>query len=90
MSDPVQEIALEDGGRLVLHGLSAKDAGCAIMRLHRSGRRLWVARPDDGAAQDAFVAMALSGDEVRADTFQGVCLRLDLDTGEVLERTFVK
>lgn len=84
-------IDLPDGDRLILHGLTAPEAERgAIVRLHSTGRRRWIAHPPKGEGQDAFVAMRVEGDVVIADTFQGLSLRLDLKTGVVLGGAFVK
>lgn len=84
-------IDLPDGDRLILHGLTAPEAERgAIVRLHSTGRRRWIAHPPEGAGQDAFVAMRVEGGQVLADSFQGLNLRLDLKTGAVLGGAFVK
>ncbi len=84
-------IDLPDGGRLVLHDFTAADAERgAIVRLDSAGRRLWIACPPKGEGQDAFVALRIECDEVVADSFQGLSLRLDLKTGTVRGGAFVK
>ena len=77
-------IDLPGGDRLMLHGLSAPEAERgSIVRLHPTGRRRWMAHPPKGEAQDAFVAMRLEDGALMADSFQGVRMRIDLDTGVV-------
>ena len=84
-------IDLPDGDRLILHGLTAPEAERgAIVRLHSTGRRRWIAHPPKGEGQDAFIAMRVEGDAVVADSFQGLSLRLELKTGAMLGGAFVK
>ena len=85
------QIDLPDGDRLILHGLTAPEPERgAIVRLHSTGRRRWIAHPPRGEGQDAFVAMRVEGDAIIADSFQGLSLRLDLNTGTMLGGAFVK
>ncbi len=85
------QIELPDGDRLVLHGLSApEDERGAVVRLHSTGRRRWIAHPPKGDAQDAFVAMRLEDGVLIADSFQGLRMRIDLGTGAVRPDTFLK
>ncbi|MFC5346158.1 hypothetical protein ACETK8_15220 [Brevundimonas staleyi] len=87
----MSQIDLPDGDRLILHGLTAPETERgAIVRLHSTGRRRWIAHPPEGEGQDAFVAMRVEDDEVVADSFQGLSLRLDLKTGAVRGGAFVK
>lgn len=83
-------IDLADGDRLVLHGLNAPpgERG-AVERVTRSGR-VWIARPPDTGAQDAFVALRLEDGAVRVESFQGLTVRLELETGALLGQAFVK
>lgn len=77
-------IDLPDGDCLILYGLSASAAERgSIVRLHSTGRRRWTAHPLQGEAQDAFVAMQLGDGALIADSFQGVRMRIDLDSGAV-------
>lgn len=87
----MSQIDLSDGDRLILHGLSAPEGERgAIVRLHANGRRRWIAHPPKGEGQDAFVAMRVEDEEVIADSFQGLSLRLDLKTGAVRGGAFIK
>ena len=81
---------LPDGGRLILHGLNAPptERG-AVERVSPAGR-VWIARPPETGAQDAFVAMRVHDGAVVVESFQGLSLRLDLKTGVVLGQAFVK
>lgn len=84
-------IDLPAGDRLILHGLSAPvgERG-AIERVVATGRGLWITHPPQGDAQDAFVAMRLEDGVLIADSFQGLRMRIDLDTGAVRPDTFLK
>jgi len=85
------QIELPDGDRLVLHGLSApEDERGAVVRLHSTGRRRWIAHPPKGEAQDAFVAMRLEDGVLLADSFQGLSFHIDLATGAVRASAFLK
>jgi hypothetical protein len=87
----MSQIDLSNGDRLILHGLTAPEAERgAIVRLHSTGRRRWIARPPKSEGQDAFVAMRVEDDVVVADSFQGLSLRIDLKTGAALGGAFVK
>lgn len=81
---------LPGGDRLVLYAFSAdpSDRG-TIVRLHR-GRRLWTANPPEGAAPDAFVSLDHDASALVADTWQGLRVRIDPDTGAILDSAFVK
>ncbi|MGV3578992.1 hypothetical protein [Brevundimonas sp.] len=81
---------LPDGDRLILHGLNAPptERG-AVERVSASGR-VWITRPPESGAQDAFVAMRVHEGSVVVESFQGLSLRLDLKTGAVLGQAFVK
>lgn len=83
-------IDLTDGDRLILHGLTAppSERG-AVERVSQSGR-VWITRPPESGAQDAFVAMRFHDGAVVVESFQGLSLRLDLKTGAVLGQAFVK
>lgn len=82
---------LPDGDRLVLHGLSAPEGERgAVVRLHSTGRRRWIAYPPKGEGQDAFVAMRLDDGALFADSFQGLSFRIDLKTGSVQASAFLK
>lgn len=84
-------IDLPGGDRLILHGLSApEDERGAIARLDGAGRPRWTARPPKGEGQDAFVAMRLEDGLLYADSFQGLRIQIDLATGAVTPRAFVK
>lgn len=84
-------IELPGGDRLILHGLSAPEAERgAVVRLHSTGRRRWIAHPPKGDGQDAFVAMRLVDGVLLADSFQGLRFRIDLDTGAVRANAFLK
>lgn len=84
-------IELPGGDRLILHGLSAPKAERgAVVRLHSTGRRRWIAHPPKGDGQDAFVAMRLVDGVLLADSFQGLRFRIDLDTGAVRANAFLK
>lgn len=91
MSDIAASIDLPDGDRLVLLSLSAgpRRRG-TIARLSATGRRRWIAHAPAGVAEDAFVSLSLEGEAARADTFQGLRLRIDLRTGAVSDARFVK
>lgn len=83
-------IDLPGGDRLILHGLSAPDdERGAIVRLG-GGRPVWIARPPEGAGQDAFVAMRLEDGALIVDSFQGLNFVIDLDTGRLGPGAFVK
>ncbi len=85
------QIELTDGDRLILHGLSAPETERgAIVRLHSTGRRRWIAHPPRGEGQDAFVAMRLEDGALHADSFQGLSFRIDLKTGVVSAGAFLK
>ncbi|WP_428149886.1 hypothetical protein [Brevundimonas sp.] len=85
------QIELADGDRLILHGLSAPESERgAIVRLHATGRRRWIAHPPKGEGQDAFVAMRLKDRVLLADSFQGLSFRIDLATGAVRASAFLK
>ena len=87
----MSQIALPGGDRLILHDLSAPPAERgAIVRLHSTGRRRWIAHPSKGEGQDAFVAMRLEDGVVLADSFQGLSFRIDLKTGAVSAGVFLK
>lgn len=87
----MKQILLPDGDRLILHGLGAAPAERgAVVRLHETGRRRWIARPPEGQAQDAFVALRLEDGLLLADSFQGLRFRIDLTTGAVAADAFVK
>jgi|GEM_PF-4133330 len=84
-------IELPDGDRLILHGLSAPEGERgAVVRLHSTGRRRWIARPPTSEGQDAFVAMRLEDGTLLADSFQGLSFRIDLETGAVSAGAFLK
>ncbi|WP_309629057.1 hypothetical protein [Brevundimonas sp.] len=85
------QIELPEGDRLVLHGLSAPEGERgAVVRLHATGRRRWIAHPPKGEGQDAFVAVRLEDGILLADSFQGLSFRIDLDTGAVRASAFLK
>ena len=91
MSDITASIDMPDGDRLVLFSLSAPGhMRGSIARLRSSGDCRWIAHAPGGSVADGFVAIALKPDGVRADTFQGMRLRLDPETGAVLEQAFLK
>lgn len=81
---------LPGGDRLVLYGFSAcqTDRG-TIVRLRRD-RRLWTARPPQSDAADAFISLEHDATGVIADTWQGLRVCIDPDTGAVLNAAFVK
>ena len=84
-------IELPGGDRLILHGLSALEAERgAVVRLHSTGRRRWIAHPPKGDGQDAFLAMRLVDGVLLADSFQGLSFRIDLETGTVRANAFLK
>lgn len=85
------QIELPDGDRLILHGLSAPEGERgAVVRLHSTGRRRWIAHPPKGEGQDAFVAMRLENEVLLADSFQGLSFHIDLATGAVRASGFLK
>jgi hypothetical protein len=88
--DEAAAIDLPGGDRLALYAFSAgaADRG-TIVRLNHQ-RRLWTASPPDNAAPDAFVSLGYEGSVVIADTWQGLRVRIDPDTGAILDSTFVK
>lgn len=83
-------IDLPGGDRLILHGLSAPEGERGVIVRLCGGRPVWTARPPEGAGQDAFVAMRLEDGRLIADSFQGLRIQIDLATGAVTPRAFVK
>lgn len=90
-ADEAVVIDLPSGDQLVLYAFSANAADRGtIVRLRPNRRRRWTAKPPESDAPDAFVSLAYDATGVMADTWQGLRVRLDLDTGAILDSAFVK
>jgi hypothetical protein len=59
-----------------------------LARVTENGRDVWRATPPDQT--DYFLDFALSGDTLRASTFSGYQVRVDLRTGALLATKFIK
>jgi len=90
-ADEAASIDLPDGDQFVLFTFSApQDVRGAIVRLHHSRRRRWKTHPPTSDAPDAFVSMSYQSNRLVADTWQGLRVHIDPDTGAILQAAFVK
>lgn len=89
--DETVVIGLPGGDQLVLYAFSANAADRGtIVRLHPNRRRRWTVKPPGTDGPDAFVSLDHDATGVIADTWQGLRVRIDVDTGAILESGFVK
>jgi hypothetical protein len=74
--------------RLVL--VPTGDGYCKVMVAERAdGSEVWSGYPPEGD-QDAWVSVRIAGDAVLANSHSGWLVRLDLASGQEIERHFTK
>ena len=81
---------LDGPGKIVLydpdHGASADN----LVKLDSQGRILWRAMPVGRAPDDHFVYVERHGGGIAANTWSGIRVSIDSETGRVFEPTFTK
>ncbi|CAL1692183.1 hypothetical protein MMB232_02342 [Brevundimonas subvibrioides] len=93
MSRPEEAVVIDlpGGDQLVLYAFAANAADRGtIVRRQPDRRRRWTAKPPGTDGPDAYVSLDHDASGVFADTWQGLRVRLDPDTGAILASTFVK
>jgi len=78
-------------GAIVLFDYMAGPKNFAnLARIEPDGSVLWRTGPPDQSGPDAFVSASLRGGRLRASTWSGARVSVDLSTGVILDSTFVK
>ena len=86
-----RSVELSDGsGRIVLYDWSANLEYRFENLVCLKGAPIWKASLPENTGPDCFVNFILDSDTIRANTWSGYLLTLDLKTGKTLAGVFVK
>ncbi|GAA0610851.1 hypothetical protein GCM10009547_11110 [Sporichthya brevicatena] len=90
MEFPIELPVPDSSDRIVLDDyMTSVSTGGNLARLDASGAELWRALPV-GDIQDAWVNVAIEGPRLRAATWAGWSVVLDIATGAEISRLFAK
>jgi len=87
-----QRIQLADGGAITLYDWMAEDVrdGRNLIRTDASGREVWRATPPLSGQNDCFTNILPDQHRLKAGTWSGYEVAVDVETGKVSVLTFTK
>lgn len=87
-----QRIQFADGGAITLYDWMAEEVrdGRNLIRTDASGVELWRATPPLGSQNDCFTNILPDPYQLKAGTWSGYEVAIDMDTGDVTVLAFTK
>jgi len=79
-----------DGAIVLLDYMAGPKNFANLLRVREDGTVAWRVDPPDASGNDAFVEFRWDLDELIANSWSGYLVRIDLETGSIKDRAFVK